>query len=1004
MDNKMRPTSYTNENIKIIQVNINSVVSKLKRHELAEFIRINKPHVILISETHLKNHHKITIDGYNLFRVDRTESKCGGVAIAVANWIECEFIDMKNKICSIECCTIKIKMSNNKNLYFCAIYRKPTIKIEKKDLNAIFDVEKNAEYIVGGDFNAKSPIWGGNVWCSNGRVIHEWMEAYANKYKVKIKATNNPTCHRNSNGTFIDFAIVSESLCFMNTDVNGNLPTIDFFSDHSAVEMIIQCVELKKAEVYGVKCFAKTNWKKFNGYIEKELKLLEIPIEENMQTERIDTVCTKIEEIFKKAIEKHVPEKIIKSANIQLSQNTLNILKEKKKLLRRKHRNRHNSNYTLILSQLKLLTQMATNAIIQDYKNYWDHELKNIRQDNNVFKHIKRLSTYKSKSSMPHTIKDEQNNITYNNDEEKCEALAKQFAKIHCQTASIDTQMEQRVNEVTEAYENAQPIIHFSPQMPANFMDTNNNSEVDQNIMDKFISRNELKEIIRSRNNKKSSGSDGMPNYALRKMSPGIMYWIVILFNHIINMQYIPRNWKHAIVTPIPKPNKNAASIENWRPISQLPTISKCFEKYLDNRMRRVCALNNILDTCQFGFQPGNSTNYAIARLITDVKDGLNKKSPTIAVMIDLQSAFDVTWHNGLIYKLHQMNFDSYLIHIIRSFLDKRTFAVKINRTISNHREIVAGTPQGCIVSALLFILYLNDIPQGPNTYCKIKRMLFADDIVIYSTTKNLAFANSLLNNYLNSIYDYITNWKLKINMKKCETISFVGHFTDMNKIIRKQALNMKLKIKNEVIKNVKTVKYLGIHISQNLQFNTHVQHIITKATGAQALLRNIFNSKYVRKSIKLLCYKQLIRPLLLYGTPCWAIVNMLSSYQMERLRRLERKILRKCCNMYRKPNKKYVNSRTLYKTAKINRIDREIVRKNIKFVNNSMLHEKEIIRERFTEQNIDTIDNIKYKPINYYNVLHANNKLYNNKLLLLFNRKKAEPNELIYTVEQNME
>lgn len=75
-----------------------------------------------------------------------------------------------------------------------------------------------------------------------------------------------------------------------------------------------------------------------------------------------------------------------------------------------------------------------------------------------------------------------------------------------------------------------------------------------------------------------------------------------------------------------------------------------------------------------------------------------------------------------------------------------------------------------------------------------------------------------------------------------------------------------------------------------------------------------------------------------------------------------------------------------------------------MKFVDKAMMHEKEIIREIFTENNLTEIENQKYKPINYYNLLHEQNKLYENELLLIFNRKKREPNELIYTVEQNIE
>lgn len=110
----------------------------------------------------------------------------------------------------------------------------------------------------------------------------------------------------------------------------------------------------------------------------------------------------------------------------------------------------------------------------------------------------------------------------------------------------------------------------------------------------------------------------------------------------------------------------------------------------------------------------------------------------------------------------------------------------------------------------------------------------------------------------------------------------------------------IKLKINNTAIKKVQKVKYLGLSISQNFQFNDYVKNIV-KANAAQAMLKNIFNNKYTCKRVKLLCYKQLIRTILTYACPCWTLVNLISLFQMELLRRCEKKMLRKCCGMYKR-------------------------------------------------------------------------------------------------------
>lgn len=224
---------------------------------------------------------------------------------------------------------------------------------------------------------------------------------------------------------------------------------------------------------------------------------------------------------------------------------------------------------------------------------------------------------------------------------------------------------------------------------------------------------------------------------------------------------------------------------------------------------------------------------------------------------------------------------------------------------------------------------------------------MFADDIVIYAITKNIQFARMSMTSYLNEISNFLKSWKLKMNINKCESISIVGHYKDLDKKIRKQALEAKFTIDRIIINKVKQVKYLGVVISQNFQFTDHVKHIIKKVNAAQTMLNKILNNKYIKKVVKIIIYKQLIRPLITYASPCWLIKNVISSYQIELLRKKERHFLRKCCDIFRSHNnKKYINSKILYNEARINRLDREIVKNNLNFANKSKNHEKQIIHE----------------------------------------------------------
>lgn len=988
-------------NLNVAIVNVYSLVSIAKRVQFDNFLKKYKPHIVLISETHLKNKHKVNFDGYSMFRNDRTNAGRGGTAVCVSNKIKCEHLSAPLNVKSIESCSVKI-FSEDSAIIFSSIYRRPISKIIENDLNELINIDRNAQFVIGGDFNAHSPLWGSSTTCSNGRLVTDWFKINKRKFNMTIKQSKEPTCSVSSAGSYVDFAIVSDNFHVTNCDELNKLPSKNIFSNHAVIFMNLNCDKVKLREPTKIKIFKKTDWKRFNAFIDESIIDVKIPINCNMTQRSIDEVCLKIENIFAKAIKTFVPEVAISSTTVELSRKSLNLLNEKKRLMRKKYRNRDNENINSIKSQLKLLNQLLVESISNDYSAWWTSRIKNIKPDNNLFKNIKLISNYKRLNAAPNKLYNSDKSESFSTNNEKCEAWASHFAKSHELTHSNESTVDDEVARVYGYYANDEPLVIFSDDLPADFKQRKGTT-VDENVSKKFASVEDIKSIIKSRNNKKSSGIDNMPNFALKKLSLTTVYWITVLFNHITNTQHFPTNWKTASVTPILKPGKNTEFVSSWRPISQLPTLSKCYEKLIDLRIRKFCVQNNIIDSHQFGFQAGCSTLHAIAKIVTDISNGLNKGRPTIAVLIDLQSAFDVIWQNGLIYKLHQMKFEPDLIRIVKNFLRDRKFFVKFNDQKSATKKIVAGTPQGSIISAILFVLYLNDLPKPSNCFCDMVRLLFADDIIIYTVTKNIRLATMTMNNYLNEVYKFFNNWKLKINVNKCESISFVGHYKDLNRTTRRDAMKSNLKINKESVKKVNRVKYLGLVISSNFQFNEHVKYVINKVNAAQAVLSNVFCNKYVSQVVKIISYKQLIRPLMLYASPCWAIKNVISSYQMEQLRKKERWFLRKCLSLFKQENSvKFVNSKVLYDEARVNRIDREIIKANVKFVEKAKLHENEIVSELFTAT-VPNVDSLKYKPINYYNHLKETNQLHEDKFCLIFNKKKFHPNQSVYVQSQNL-
>lgn len=235
---------------------------------------------------------------------------------------------------------------------------------------------------------------------------------------------------------------------------------------------------------------------------------------------------------------------------------------------------------------------------------------------------------------------------------------------------------------------------------------------------------------------------------------------------------------------------------------------------------------------------------------------------------------------------------------------------------------IINGLQQGTVNSPILFNIFILDLVD------QIDNIIgFADDIIIYHSDCKIQKINEKLQNYFNLIEKYAINWKMKINISKCETILFRPPVGKCNYNIKKYWKDFGIKSNSNInIPNKQIVKYLGINLDKFLYFNKHINLQIMKATKAFFMYRKLFFSKHINPTVKVMLYQTLIRPILTYGCQIW--FNVSPSY-MEKIRIFERKCLRACTSLFRSPNSdfiKYISNKKLYNTAKAIRIDNFII------------------------------------------------------------------------------
>lgn len=647
---------------------------------------------------------------------------------------------------------------------------------------------------------------------------------------------------------------------------------------------------------------------------------------------------------------------------------------------------------------------MILNSIAEDYRSHFTDKIKSLNtSDRNLYREIQMLSKYKKRENLPNVMLSNDETETFNTNTTKANGFAEQFASVNRIIIEEDEfgmmfedQVEHEINTWFEQNEN-QTIVEFSNDIKA----SDPYQSLERNINDpsiEFLNHDKLKQIIKSRNNKKSSGVDGITTRMLKVLTPNSLVFLTILFNHIINLGYYPKNWKHGLVIPVPKKGKPRNKISSYRPIQLLSNLSKLLEKHISDTIINYDNKFKLFPRQQFAYQCGKSTWHPLTSLSHTIATNLNKnnETPTFIVTIDFEKAFDLLWVKGFIWKcLNMYNFSYATTKILYNFMRERSFQTQIGGAKSETKYIEKGSPQGSSVSAFAFLLYTADFPEptGEN----MKTLRYADDIAIVVSDANIYRAERNLNEYLSEVVRYTTKFKMKLNKTKCELMIALGRWKDIGAATRRKTKNIEIKIDEHILEQKDEIKYLGVIFNKQFHFRTQVNEQIKRANAAFLACKNLIRNKMMDVTVKSLLYKSLIRSILCYGFAAW---NNINSFNMEKIRKFERRLLRACTRLYRQENSiKFINSAKVYEAAKCKRFDIFVNDNQIRFFEKIIESQNEFMYEITKCEQFEEMKRSRYKTPAFMFEMYKRGELIENSKLLYYNRNRN--GEIAYVTAQ---
>ena len=374
----------------------------------------------------------------------------------------------------------------------------------------------------------------------------------------------------------------------------------------------------------------------------------------------------------------------------------------------------------------------------------------------------------------------------------------------------------------------------------------------------------------------KATGTDNIGPRLLKIAAPYIVSEITYICNKSIDTSSYPCKWKEAKVSPLHKQGPHD-DVNNYRPISILPVLSKILERHVSDHLLSYLNHNDLLHKTQSGFRSQHSCETALTHMIDSWLEAIDNGKMVGLVLVDFKKAFDLVDHKILLRKLEMYGIKNETLQWFTSYLTERRQQVKVNNSNSSFKPVSCGVPQGSILGPLLFLIFINDLPLCINN---VFIDLYADDTTLYFIHTSQEIIEQNLQAALNELQLWCKSNGMMLNSAKTK-VMFV---TTNQKRHRLDNDKLKLFYNDEELQAIDNDKILGVFVDNNLTWSGHVKHVTKKITSNIWLLSKI--KAFLSKEHRVQFYKSYIQPHIDFCNIVWGGTSEANKMMIFRLQK----------------------------------------------------------------------------------------------------------------------